>query len=352
MAEIPRRPLVSVVMPCFNEEAFIADALNSLVDDYVRQNAEFLVPDGGSTDATRDIVNAFASTHGLPLRLLDNKMRYQVFGLNLAIAAARGEIILRADAHSLFPPGYVRECVETLQKTGAAGVGGVMRPLGKTAVQKAIALAMRHPLGVGNAKFHLGRYSGYADTVYLGTYPKAIFDEVGLFDSRCRTNEDAELNLRIRQHGKRVYLNGGLEVTYFPRKSLGALAVQYFRYGRGRAYTTVKHRQFTSVRQVAPIALVPALAGAVLLSPWKPIFLGFVAAYLLLLAGGALFLRTGESAPLKIRLLAVPAFVLMHNAWGAGFLSYLLCPGKKRGAQEEPAGAPLKKRGGREEKKS
>ena len=324
-------------MPCYNEEAFIADALNSLVDDYVRQNAEFLILDGGSTDATRDIVNAFAST-GIPLRLLDNKMRFQVFGLNRAIAEARGEIIVRTDAHSLFPPGYVRECVEILRRTGAAGVGGVMRPRGTTPVQKAIALAMQHPLGVGNAKFHLGRHSGYVDTFYLGTYPKAIFDEVGLFDTRCRTNEDAELNLRIRQHGKRVYLAGGLEVTYFPRKSFRALAAQYFRYGRGRAYTTMKHRQFTSVRQIIPIVLVLALAGAVLLSPWKPILLGFVAAYLLLLTGGALFLRRGEAAPLKTRLLAVPAFALMHNAWGAGFLSYLLFPGKKHGESEATAG--------------
>ena len=242
-------------MPCYNEEKYIANSLESLLDDYCLKNCEIIVVDGMSEDETQDIVNSLIKK-GLPIRLFRNEKKLQVHGLNLALSKAKGEIIIRADAHCLYPSGYIKKCVDLLMTEDALNVGGMMKPQGEKTVQKAIGLALKHPVGVGDAKWHLGNYSGYADTVYLGTFRKELFKDIGLYDLRSSANEDAELNLRILKAGGKVYLDSSIEVIYFPRESLKELAIQYFRYGRGRCYTTLKHRKMTSFRQIAPVLLV------------------------------------------------------------------------------------------------
>ncbi len=249
---------VSVVMACYNEEKFIKKSIESLVDDYFLNNCELIVVDGMSGDRTQDIVRSFIG-QGLQVRLLENKKKLQVYGLNLGIAEAKGKIIVRADAHCLYPPGYIKKCVNLLEAKGVSNVGGMMFPKGTKIAQRAIALAMQHPVGVGDAKFHLGNFNGYVDTVYLGTFWKKLFDEIGLYDTNCKTNEDAELNLRIQKAGKKIYLDSSIKVIYFPRESLKALANQYYKYGTGRCYTFLKHRKITSFRQIAPVILARGL---------------------------------------------------------------------------------------------
>jgi len=314
---------VSVVMPSYNEEKFIAKAIESLVDDYFLKNCELLIVDGMSSDGTRRIVQSFIKK-GLRIRLLENKKKIQAYGMNLGISEAKGEIIVRADAHCLYPPQYIKKCVELLERTEASNVGGIMLPQGTTTDQKAIALALTHPVGVGDAKWHLGNFKGYVDTVYLGTFWKKLFDEIGLYDTNCKTNEDAELNLRILKAGKKIYLDSSLKVIYFPRESLKKLAVQYFKYGRGRCYATLKHRKMTSFRQVGPALLVIGLFLSILLSFWKPLFLLFPLSYLLTLFFTSLLSWPKQSIPLKQRLLTGLAFGIMHACWGIGFLSGLI----------------------------
>jgi len=315
-------------MPCFNEEKFIGRAIESLVDDYVMKQGEILVVDGLSSDGTVDIVSGYIKQN-FPIKLLKNEKKLQCFGLNQGISAAQGEIIVRVDAHSFYPRGYVRKLVDLLDQTGAANVGGVMLPKGESPVQEAVALALQHPIGVGDAKFHLGNYQGYVDTVYLGAFPKEVFDSVGLYDTNCRTNEDAELNIRILKNGGKIYLDSTIQVEYLPRDSFAKLAVQYFHYGRGRAYTTVKHRQVTSYRQVAPSLLVIGLMGSLVLSFFNPLFLILWGCYLLALLSAVLFTWCKRNIPLKIRLLMGIAFAVMHTSWGVGFLSFFIIPPRK-----------------------
>jgi len=316
-------PRVSVVMPSYNEEKFIAKAIESLVDDYFLKNCELLIVDGMSSDGTQEVVQSFIK-NGLRIRLLENKKKIQAYGMNLGISEAKGEIIVRADAHCLYPPQYIKKCVELLERTEASNVGGIMLPQGTTTDQKAIALALTHPVGVGDAKWHLGNFKGYVDTVYLGTFWKKLFDEIGLYDTNCKTNEDAELNLRILKAGKKIYLDSSLKVIYFPRESLKKLAVQYFKYGRGRCYATLKHRKMTSFRQAGPALLVIGLFLSILLSFWKPLFLLFPLSYLLTLFFTSLLSWPKQSIPLKQRLLTGLAFGIMHACWGIGFLSGLI----------------------------
>lgn len=309
-------------MSCFNEEDYIESAVESLVDDYFLENCELIVVDGMSTDGTLDIIKAMMEkdTH---IRLFENRERDQAHGLNIGIRNARKEIIVRADAHCLYPRDYIKSCVELLITTGSANAGGMMLAEGRGAVQQAIAWAMRHPVGVGDARFHLGDYQGSVDTVYLGTFRKILFEEIGLYDTNFKTNEDAELNLRILEAGKKIYLDSSIQVVYFPRESIKELAVQYFQYGKGRCQTTLKHKKFTSWRQAAPVALVAFLAVCLGLSFLRISFLAGPALYVLFLLAAAFLPWKKRPLPLKQKGLAGAAFATMHIAWGVGFLSYL-----------------------------
>jgi len=315
-------PLVTIVMPCLNEEAHIARAVESLVDDYVLRHGEILIVDGGSTDRTRDIVTDLAGKY--PVRLMDNPGRLQAHGLNLGITEARGRIIARADAHCVYPPEYIRRCVRMLEREEVFNAGGIWFPVGVTAKEKAIALAMRHPVGVGDAKCHLGHYTGYAEGAYVGTFKKEVFDAVGPYDPKAHPNEDSELNIRIVKSGRKIYLDGSMKVAYFPRSSFGRLFRQFFKYGQGRCYTTLKHRRFTSPRQVAPTLLVLGLVGGGVLAVFAPVALAFPAAYLFAVLLVSLGSRFDEKPGLKVRLFVSRSFVTMHLAWGFGFLSRLL----------------------------
>ena len=321
-------PNVSIIMPCYNEEKFISRAIESLADDYVRQHAEILVVDGQSSDDTLGVVKGFID-QGFPVKILENEYRRQCFGMNQGILAAQGEIIVRVDAHSYYPEGYVKKLVELLEQTDAVNVGGIMLPIFDTPVQQAVALAMQHPIGVGDAKFHLGNYKGYVDTVYLGAFKKEVFETVGLYDTRCRTNEDAELNIRLLKAGKKIYLDSSIHVEYRPRESFAKLAAQYYHYGRGRAYTTVKHRLFTSYRQAAPPLLVLALAGSLIAGIFNPLILLTWACYVLAIQAAALFTWRKRHIPFNIRLLMGIAFMTMHISWGTGFLSFFIVPTAK-----------------------
>ena len=322
-------PTISIVMPCYNEAKFIKNSIESLIDKFFLKNCELIVVDGMSKDGTRDIVKSFI-TAGLPVILLNNKERFQAYGLNLGISRAKGKIIIRTDAHCLYPNEYIKRCVELLKKTKASNVGGVMFPKGTSIVQKAIAMAMQHPVGVGDAKFHLGNYTGYVDTVFLGTFWRQLFDEIGEYDANSNPNEDAELNLRILKAGKKIYLDSSIKIIYFPRESLKELALQYFRYGRGRCYTTLKHKRITSFRQVGPVVLVMSIFLSIILSIWQPLFLFLPLFYFFSMLVTAFCIWPEKSHALKLRLLIGIVFCVMHISWGAGFLSGLICQKKSK----------------------
>jgi succinoglycan biosynthesis protein ExoA len=396
---IEKKPLITIVMPCLNEEAYIARAVRSLLDSWTIRNCELLVVDGGSTDGTKKVVEDLvrnppetleswtpggstggggtggASAQGRPedeviwlmqsrdswvrevsaewnpvtsgkrravIRLLDNPGRTTATGMNMGIAQAAGKIIARADAHCVFPPAYVRRCVELLADMGAANAGGVMVPRGEGgATQAAIALAMRHPLGTGDAAFRRTDFKGEAEGVIFGTFRKALFDEIGGYDVKAPANEDSELNVRILCSGKKIYLDSDIKITYFPRKTLRELGKQYFRYGRGRARTTLRHKMLTGWRQAAAPVLLLATAYAVVRAVLgQPVHLLVPAAYALGIVGAALFTLkpmgdegvgaaagagAGESGlSFKTRMTVAAAWAVMHLCWGAGFLSGLV----------------------------
>jgi cellulose synthase/poly-beta-1,6-N-acetylglucosamine synthase-like glycosyltransferase len=281
---------------------------------------EILVADGASDDGTVDVIRSLDRTGRV--RVLANPQRIQAAGLNLAIHQARGDVVVRVDGHTVIAPDYVNQCVTALASTGAATVGGRMDPLGITPMGEAIALAGTTPFAVPSA-FHVSSAAQFTDTVYMGAWPRGVLLEVGGFDERLRTNEDYELNYRIRRNGGRIFLTPAIRSTYLCRQTLPALARQYARYGTGKAHMLREHPTSVRPRQLVAPAFVAFLAGSLALWTLLPSFLHLLIVALLATYGllSVAFSVSAASAAHRYRLLwRLPlVFLTLHLAWGGGF---------------------------------
>ncbi len=320
-------PSISIIVPCYNEEATIGLLLNAILQQtYPRPEMEVIIAEGLSEDRTRDVIAAFQQAHpDLQMQIQENACRTIPAGLNLAAAAARGEIIIRLDAHSIPIPEYVERCVADLQAGKGAVVGGVwsIRAGGKGFVAEGIALAARHPLGVGDAMYRLQASEAAVDTVPFGAFRRSTFQQMGGFDEGLLTNEDYEFNTRVRQRGNVVWLDPQIRSTYIARPSLSALAAQYWRYGYWKLKMLQQHPGSVRWRQALPPVFVASLLILGLLSTFLPLarflLLAEVVLYALALAAA------GVQAAVRVRRpLVMPALMLaiatMHLAWGCGFL--------------------------------
>jgi succinoglycan biosynthesis protein ExoA len=311
-------PAISIVVPVRNEATAIQQALDScLAQDYAG-DIEIVVADALSDDGTRLVLSSYADDHGV--KSVDNINRTTPSGLNLAIDASGGKVIVRCDAHSVLPDNYVTQAVEILQRTGAVNVGGIQRAVGSKPMQRAIAAAMSNPFGVGDARFHMGGSPGPVDTVYLGVFLRTALDAVGGFDETLMRNQDYELNYRLRENGGEVYFDPSLEVIYRPRRSLGTLGKQYFGYGRWKKIVARRHPRSVRWRQlVAPFFVLGlGLSVVVYVFGYRVIALIIPGTYLLvnLTASAVELVRRRDAA----MLLLPGAFFTMHLTWGVGFL--------------------------------
>lgn len=321
----PTRPRVSVAIPCRNEEAYIAGCLDSiLAGDYPEERLELLVVDGGSSDRSREILAGYAARHR-SIILLDNPQQSTPAALNVAIRAASGEIIVRMDAHVLYPQDYIRRLVEGLEETGADNVGGVLEtvPAEDTRTARAIALGMSHPFGVGNSHFRTGvRERREVDTVPFGCYRREVFDRIGMFDEELIRNQDDEFNFRLIRRGGRVLLLPEVVCRYFARPSLRQLSRMYYQYGYFKPLVARKVGRVMTVRQLIPSFLVAALLASGGLGLWLP---AAGVAFALIAATYALFVL-GCSATgarrygLGCGTLLAAVFPTLHFSYGIGFL--------------------------------
>lgn len=321
VAKLPEEVPVSVVVCVLNEERHVAEALGHALDQDYAGDLEVVVALGPSRDRTDDIVAGLAAADPR-IRAVRNPSPTGATpaGLNAAIGATRHPVVARIDGHSLLPREYLRTAVDTLRRTGADNVGGIMAAEGSTTFERAVACAMTSRIGVGNAAFHTGGSEGLADTVYLGVFRRAALDRVGGYDDEFLRAQDWEMNLRIRRTGGVVWFQPALRVAYRPRSGVRTLARQYFDYGRWRRVIARRHPETLGFRYLAPpVALIGAAAGGVAtgLGFWP----GAVApvGYLALVVAGSALVSRGLAWQVRLR---VPlAMVVMHLSWGAGFLS-------------------------------
>ena len=294
---------MSIILPVRDEEEMIGGCLEAIAAQDYPNIVEVVVADGGSSDRTAELAASFAK-----VVVVDNPKRSRPAGLNVAIARASGEILVRVDARTRIAPDYVSACVDALERTGAAIVGGPMAYEATTPAQRGVAAAMSSRLGAGPAEFRrLGGEPRYVDTVYLGAFRKEVVESLGGYDEWSGGNEDAELAFRAQQRGG-VYLDPAISSTYVAREGVAPLVRQFYRYGKNRARTVRKHPSSLSWRQLMAPTLVLSL-----LSPWRR---RVAIAYLALVGGRAAI--TAASDPPAAGWLVV-YFPAMHLTWGAGF---------------------------------
>lgn len=321
---------VSVVIPCYNEERFIGEALSKLADQYNHAHFEIIVVDGRSEDGTRKVVDAFKSqSPDLSVTLIDNPARNIPTALNLGVAAARGIIVARMDAHAAPSPGYIRRCVEVLEQENAGVVGMPcrVRAGADTLMAQAVAAAVSHPFGIGDAKYRLnegGPLQESVDTVAFSCFRKSLWQGLDGFNEALLTNEDYDFNYRVRLSGRQVILDRTGHCDYFARTTLKDLATQYARYGFWKAQMLRLHPRSIRLRHFVAPAFILSLAVLALLGLiWKPawwLLLPEVVVYLLVALSAGWQAAKKNKAGLSMALLMPLVFSTIHLSWGGSFL--------------------------------
>lgn len=325
---------ISIISACRNEIGHIRDFVESLLSqDMAGLSWEAIIADGMSEDGTRGVLEEYAARHP-QLRVITNAGRIVSTGLNAAIRAASGEIILRMDAHTAYAPNYCRVCVETLQRTGADNVGGPARTRAVGVRARAVAAAYHSRFSTGGAKFHDESYEGWVDTVTYGCWRKSTLEQLGLFDEALVRNQDDELNLRLVRAGGKIWQSPAIVSWYSPRPTLSSLFRQYFQYGFWKVAVIRKHRLPGAWRQVIPILFI--LANILLLATM--VIAGIKGAAGWLAASSIVWLAmvmTYTTATLAASLMAAKryglatlpylpvVFATFHFSYGIGFLAGL-----------------------------
>lgn len=320
--EPTRVPTVSVVIPIRNEEKYIKQCLDSLLEqDFPKERMEAILVDGMSTDKTVEIINEYIREYPF-VRLIQNPKKTVQHALNYGIKAALGDYIVRFDAHSEYAEDYITKCVEYHLKVDADNIGGPNLVKGRTPCQRAIAAAYYSPFALGGGKNHIEGYEGYSDTVSFGSFLKSTAEELGLFDEELTLNEDDDFNFRLIENGGKVFITPEIKSIYYPRENYRSLARQYFKYGQWKVAVIKKHRKPARLSHLVPCCFVLFLLLGALLSLLMPWFTWGYAAILCVYLGMDLYYSfsskyiTGLIGHLR---LAWVHFVL-HFSYGLGFL--------------------------------
>lgn len=320
-----------VVIPCLNEEAHLPELLERLCADTAAAQARIVVADGGSNDASAEIVRWRAAVDARVV-LLPNPRRLQAAGINLAVQryGADAEMFVRVDAHAGYPADFLSRLLRAQRESGADSVTVSMRAVADTGscFQRAAACAQNSVLGAGGSPHRKGGLRRWVEHGHHALFRTALFRAAGGYDESFTHNEDAELDARLAALGGRILLAGDILIDYFPRTTPRALMGQYFRYGQGRARTALKHRATLKLRQAVPALVTPAL-GAALLAPFSAPWLAFPAlAWIGFCLGYGFVLGARERSMCACA--SGFAAALMHAAWSAGFCSRVFAIPKQR----------------------
>lgn len=313
---------VSVVIPVYNEEKYIAKCIESVLkQDYPKEKMEVIFVDGNSSDRTREIMQSYVKKYP-HLRVLNNPKKTVQYALNIGIRDANGKYIVRFDAHAEYAPDYVSKCIEYLEKTGADNVGGPTVVRGKTEMQNVIAAAYHSPFALGGGKCHYEDYEGYADTVSFGAYRKKKAIELGLYDENFPRSEDDEFNYRLVKNGGKIYITPQIKSVYYPRDNLKALFKQYFEYGMWKVAVIKKHKKPARISHLVPMCFVLFLivfgVGSFISSYIAAIFGSVIVLYAALNTYYSLLNR--HITGLKNGIMLFVVHLVFHVSYGLGFL--------------------------------
>lgn len=310
---------VSIVIPCFNERAYIEKCIQSILNSDYSGELEVLVADGMSDDGTSEILSDLSKSD-TRIHHLKNEKRTTPYALNLGIQQATGDFVMILGAHSELDSNYLTVCTQLLEQKPEVGcVGGLLRNVSFDQTSSVISAAMSSSFGVGSAHFRTGSSTGYVDTVAFGMYRKEVFEKIGYFDTDLTRNQDDEFNFRLlKQSGFKIYLTDKAFITYFVRASFKKLWKQYYQYGYWKVLVNRKHGSITTFRQVVPaiwvLGLIIGLPISVFFKWIAVAYLGTIGFYLF----GAVFFAM--TLPASNKLGIIRSFVILHFAYGFGYL--------------------------------
>ena len=312
-----------IVVPTLNEASHIGALLDTLLTEAAALDARIIVVDGGSTDGTQEIVSA-KGRETRRVVLVHNPRRIQSAAINLAVQAygEDADFLVRVDAHGAYPPDYCRTLVAEAEERGVGSIVVPMRTVGRAAFQRAVAAAQNSPIGTGGSAHRMGKGGVAVDHGHHALMRIDAFRSVGGYDETFGSNEDAELDHRLRQAGHVIWLTDRTAMTYYPRSTISGLARQYFGYGGGRARNIFKHRMRPRLRQLAPLAILPVVLLAAL-SIWHwgflvPLALWGVGCIVLGVHAARKYYPETE-IPMAFTPLVGFAAMVMHLAWSTGF---------------------------------
>lgn len=316
---------ISVIVPCYNEEKFIEPLIKNLVSqDYPTHLTEIIFADGNSSDKTRAIIEDHMMKYP-NIKCIENPGQFVPSGLNLAIKAASGDVIIRVDAHSIYPLNYFKVLIDKLFSSDAQNVGGMWdtQPGADTDEARAIVLATSHPLGIGNASYRLGGDRDvFVDTVPFGCFHRNLFERIGFFDEDLLRNQDDEFNGRIIKHGGKILLIPSLKIKYFARPTFSKLARMFYQYGLFKPLVNIKLGAPATLRQFAPPLLVLSIVVLILLSAVIDIFryLLFFELFFYFCAIVFVSIKLTRMNSLKLLLNTALAFPAIHFSYGIGYI--------------------------------
>lgn len=344
--------LISIIIPCRNEEKFIKKCLNSILEQkYPKNNLEILVVDGMSEDKTRKIVKEYSKKYffnELPrskligyhkdiirsklqeikplkiIKLLDNPKKFTSFAFNIGIKSSKGEIIMMAGAHSIYEKNYISKCAKYLKKYNTDNVGGVMKilPRKNSLTAKTIAICLSHPFGIGDSQFRQKlKKPKWADTVFGGCYKKEVFDKIGLFNENLFRSQDMEFNLRLKRAGGKILLCPDIISYYYARSTLKEFIKHNFSNGVWATYPLKFVKIPLSLRHYIPCIFVVSIMIAVILSLFYPLFLFLLGSIFFLYAGinllASLQIAIKQKNPLYLFTMPL-IFATLHISYGIG----------------------------------
>jgi glycosyltransferase involved in cell wall biosynthesis len=330
---------ISIIIPCWNEEKFIAKCLDSVIgQDYSKDNLEVLMVDGMSEDSTREIVGEYCKKYPF-VKLLDNLKRFTPFAVNIGIKNAKGDFIILMGAHADYAKDYVSRCVAAMEKSSADNVGGILtaKPAINSLKARAIALCLSSPFGAGGSFRFQSKRSIETDTVFGGCYRKEVFDKIGLFDERLIRSQDMEFNMRLKKAGGKIMMFPDIICYYYPKSNFKDFFIHNFWDGVWAIYPLKFIRIPLKLRHYIPMFFVLSLISFLVLGvcwyQWFVAFFGFLAVYVfsMLFFSAQIAIREKEW---RYLFLMPVAFAIRHFGYGIGSfygIAKLLMPIKNGG---------------------
>lgn len=322
-------PFVTAMIVVRNEEKYIKECLYSLLQQsYPKDRYEVIVIDGCSNDMTVKIAHKIAADYknGPIVRFLENEKKNLASGWNLGIKNAKGDLVVRIDAHGYADKDFIRKNVETIINIpDATCVGGSMETKSISKRGKLIADILSSPFGIGNSKFRYSKKAEYVDTVAFGMYRKEIFDQVGFFDETLQRNQDNDMHRRIRKAGGKFYLNPEIKSVYYARDTLKGMMKQGFKNGYWNIVTFMKDKESISIRHIIPLAFVLGIIGCLILGTFFRGFILLLAIVLCVYFALGIFFALKKSHKFIYIIMMPCMFFCLHICYGSGSLLSIIC---------------------------